>query len=79
MSNSIMQNMAQVGAATMNPMQAVAQIQQNPAAFLQQAGFSVPQGINNPQQIVSHLLQSGQVSNQQIQAAQQMMGRLGMR
>lgn len=79
MSNSIMQNMPQVGAATTNPMQAVAQIQQNPAAFLQQAGFSVPHGMNNPQQIVSHLLQSGQVSNQQIQVAQQMAGAFGMR
>jgi len=63
----------------MNPMQVVSQIQQNPTVFLQQAGFSIPQGMTNPQQMVQHLLQSGQVSNQQLQAAQQMLGQMGWR
>lgn len=79
MNNSIMQNMAQMGTAPMNPMQAVTQIRQNPAAFLQQAGLSIPQGMTDPQQMVQHLLQSGQVNNQQIQAAQQMLGQFGFR
>lgn len=63
----------------MNPMQAISQIRQNPAAFLQQAGFNIPQGMTDPQQMVQHLLQSGQVNGQQLQAAQQMAGQFGMR
>lgn len=63
----------------MNPMQAIAQIRQNPTAFLQQAGLNIPQGMTDPQQMVQHLLQSGQVTGQQLQAAQQMAGQFGMR
>ena len=74
--NSIMNGLPSMG--QMNPMQAIAQIRQDPAAFLQQAGFSVPQGVNDPQQMVNYLLQSGQVSNQQIQAARQIAGQFGM-
>ena len=38
------------------------QLQQNPAAMLRQAGLNVPEGMgNNPQAMVMHLIQSGQV------------------
>ena len=46
----------------------------NPGAFLSRAGLSVPAGMRDPQQIVQHLLNSGQVSNQRFQQIQQMMG-----
>ena len=46
----------------MNPVQMLASLKSNPAQFLQSRGFEIPNGMNNPQQIIQHLLQSGQVS-----------------
>ena len=59
----------------MNPMQALQQMKMNPAAMLKQRGLNIPDGMNNPQQIVQHLLSSGQVSNSRLQSVMQMMGR----
>jgi len=61
--------------APMNPMQMIQQLRQNPAAMLKQAGMTIPDGMSNPQQIVQHLVQSGQVSNTRLQSVMQMMGR----
>ena len=58
-----------------NPMQMLQQIRQNPAAILQRAGLNIPAGMTDPQQIVQHLMQSGQVSQQRYQQAMQMMRR----
>lgn len=60
----------------MNPMQMLSQIKQNPAAVLKQAGLNIPQGMNNPQQIIQHLLQTGQVPQNRYQQAMQMMSRM---
>ncbi|MBO7669842.1 MAG: hypothetical protein J6S60_04555 [Oscillospiraceae bacterium] len=57
-----------------NPMQMMQQLRSNPAATLKQAGMNVPDGMTDPQQIVNHLLQSGQISNSRLQMAQRMMG-----
>lgn len=47
-------------------------LKQNPAQFLMQRRFNLPQGIPaDPQSILNHLLQTGQVSQQQINAAYQ--------
>ena len=62
-----------------NPMQMMQQLRQNPAAVLKQAGLNIPDGMTNPQQIVNHLLQSGQVPQARYQQAMQMMGRFGRR
>lgn len=61
-----------------NPMQLVQQIRANPAAMLKQRGLTIPEGMSDPQQIIQHLVQSGQVPNakyQQAMQAAQMMGR----
>ena len=58
-----------------NPMQMLQQIRQNPAAVLQRAGLNVPEGMTNPQQIIQHLMQSGQVTQGRYQQAMQMMRR----
>ena len=58
-----------------NPMQMLQQIRQNPAAILQRAGLNIPAGMSDPQQIIQHLMQSGQVSQQRYQQAMQMMRR----
>lgn len=57
----------------MNPMQMMQNLRADPASFLQRSGLNVPAGVTNPQQIVSHLMQSGQVSQQKLQQAMQMM------
>lgn len=63
-----------------NPMQMLQQLRQNPSAVLQRAGYNVPDGMTNPQQIINHLLQSGQMTNSRLQAlqnaARQMNGQL---
>ena len=59
----------------MNPMQLVQQLRANPAAMLKQRGLNIPEGMNDPQQIIQHLVQSGQVPNARLQQAMQMMGR----
>ena len=56
------------------------QLQQNPAAMLRQAGLNVPEGMgNNPQAMVMHLIQSGQVGGPALQRVmpmiQQMTGK----
>lgn len=63
------------GQTPMNPMQMMMQLRSNPAAVLKQRGMNVPEGMSDPQQIVQHLISSGQVSNNALQAAMQMMGR----
>lgn len=50
------------------------QLKANPEAMLKGAGYSIPQGMNDPRQIVQHLIQSGQVSNPRLQMIQRMMG-----
>ena len=58
-----------------NPMQILSQLRSNPAAILRQRGLNIPAGMNNPQQIVQHLLSSGQVPQSRYQQAMQMMAR----
>lgn len=58
-----------------NPMQMIQQLRANPAAVLKQRGFNIPNGMTNPQQIVQHLLSSGQVPQMRYQQALQMMTR----
>ena len=55
-----------------NPMQMLSQLRSNPAGMLRQAGYNVPDGMNSPQQIINHLLNSGQVNNSRLNMAQQM-------
>lgn len=57
-----------------NIMQIWSQFQQNPMGMLAQR-FNIPQGIQNPQDIVQHLLNSGQVTQQQVNQAMQMRSR----
>ena len=58
-------------AGGMNPMQMLAQLKQNPLGMLRQAGLNVPNNITNPQAIIQHLMNSGQISQQQLTQAQQ--------
>lgn len=57
-----------------NPIQMLQQLKANPMQFLMQRRFNLPQGVamNDPQAILNHLVQSGQISQQQINQAYQM-------
>lgn len=53
-----------------NIMQMISQIKSNPAAVLGQR-FNIPQNMNNPNDIIQHLMNTGQISQQQYNAANQ--------
>lgn len=55
----------------MNPMEMVNQFKQNPMAMLQQR-YNIPANINDPNAIIQHLLNTGQVSQAQVNYAMQM-------
>ena len=58
----------------MNFMQMFGQFRQNPTQFLIQQKFNIPQNIgSNPQAIVQHLLDTNQISQQQVNQARQML------
>lgn len=54
------------------------QLQSNPAEFLQNLGFNVPNNIDlrNPNAIISHLMKSNQIGGGLLGKAQQLMGLL---
>lgn len=60
------------GMPRMNPMQMLQQLQQNPAQMLRQAGLNVPDNLSDPNQIIQHLMNSGQVSQDAYNRARQM-------
>lgn len=63
----------------MNPMQMLSQLQSNPLGMLRKAGFNVPDNMSNPQAIIQHLMNSGQISQSQLTQAQQMAQNFGMK
>lgn len=62
----------QMNGNRMNPMQMLQQLRQNPAAFLRQAGLNVPANLNDPNAIIQHLMNSGQISQQRYEQARRM-------
>ena len=63
-----------------NIMQMLRQFKQNPAQALMQSRFRLPQNVsmNDPNAIINHLVQSGQVSQAQINSAYQAAQRFGI-
>lgn len=64
-----------LGGQQQNPQQILKQLQQDPEGMLKQKGLTIPQGMTDPQQIVNHLISSGQIPNARLQQVLQMMGR----
>lgn len=62
-----------------NVMQQLQLLRQNPMQFLRQRGFNVPDNITSPQAIIQHLMNSGQVTQQQMNQAQAMAQGFGLR
>lgn len=44
----------------------------NPLSLLSQRGFNLPQNLNDPQAIVQHLLNTGQINQNQVNQAMEM-------
>ena len=60
-----------------NPMMMLQQLKMNPMQFLMSRRLNVPQNmINNPNAIVNHLLQTGQISQEQLNRAYQQMSQM---
>lgn len=62
-----------------NMMQMLQQLRSNPMQVLQQAGFRIPQNLNDPNAIIQHLMQSGQLSQDRYNQLYQMAQRMGAR
>lgn len=62
-----------------NPIQMLAQLKSNPLGMLRQAGFNVPDNINDPNAIIQHLMNSGQISQSQYNQARSMAQQLGLK
>lgn len=69
---SIYENM---GNKQMNPQQMLNSLRNNPVAILRQRGLNIPDGMTNPQQIIQHLISSGQVPQSRYAQALQMLRR----
>lgn len=53
-----------------NPLQRLSELKGNPTEFIRNAGYSIPDGLNDPNKILNHLLQSGQIDQGRINQAQ---------
>ena len=60
-----------------NPMQMLNKFKQDPIGALTQAGYKIPSGMTSPNQIVNHLMSSGQLNNARLSQIQQMARNLG--
>ena len=61
-----------------NMQQQLEQIRKNPQKFIQKAGWNIPQEmLGNPQQMVMHLIQTGQVGGRGMQQILPMIKQLG--
>jgi len=45
------------------------QIKSNPGSFLKQRGINIPQGMNNPNDIIDYLMKTGKITQAQYNAA----------
>lgn len=60
-------------------MQMLPQIKANPMQFLLQRKLNIPQGMtDDPNAILNHLLQTGQISQNQVNGAYQMAQQMGL-
>ena len=62
-----------------NPMQVLQQLRSNPVGMLKQAGYNIPEGMGNPQQMVNYLIQSRQIPQSRYQQVIQALSRTGRR
>lgn len=56
----------------MNPMQMLQYLKGNPSQALSSVGLRIPDGVNNPQEIITYLMQTGQITQSRLNQAQMM-------
>lgn len=79
MSNPFYNAMNNRGNAVNDPRQMLQKIRQDPVGVLRQAGYNLPENMNDPRQIIQHLMNSGQRSQAQLAQAQQIAQRMGFK
>lgn len=62
----------------MNFLQMLSQLKSNPTALLSQK-YNIPQNVKNPQDILQHLMNSGQVSQEQYNQAMRFAKQFGLK
>ena len=62
-----------------NPMQMLDKIKQNPSGVLSQVGYRIPNGMQNPNEILHYLVSSGQITNGRLANLQKMAQAFGKR
>lgn len=67
------------GMGGINPASMLAQLKSNPMAVLKRYGFNVPDNLNDPNAIIQHLMNSGQLSQGQYEKARQMAQGFGVK
>ena len=63
----------------LNPIAMLNQLKSNPLGFLRQKGFNVPDNLNNPNDIIQHLMNTGQINQAQYNQARQMAQQYGIK
>ena len=66
----------------MNPLQIMSmlpQLRSNPVGFLKQYGLNVPDNVSSPNDIIQHLMNSGQINQAQYNQARQMAQQFGLK
>ena len=62
---------------TNQPQMSMQQLRQDPIGMARQAGYNIPENLaGNPQAMVQHLIQSGQISNPMLQRIMPMIQKL---
>lgn len=79
MANPFFNALGGMASGGMNPAALLSQLQSNPLAVLRKAGYNVPENLSNPQAIIQHLMNSGQISQQQLNNAQVMAQTFGIK
>lgn len=70
--NDLYRTLGNQRAQRMNPMQMLQYLKGNPAQALSSVGLRIPEGMNNPQEIITHLMQTGQITQSRLSQAQRM-------
>lgn len=79
MGNPLFNALGGMAMGGMNPMAMLNQLKANPLSFLRQKGFNVPDNLNNPNDIIQHLMNTGQINQAQYNQARQMAQQYGIK
>jgi len=79
MANPFFNALGGMASGGMNPMAMLAQLKANPLGVLKQYGFNVPDNLNDPNAIIQHLMNSGQINQNTYNKARSMAQGFGVR